>query len=76
LSILKISQVDHSSDNDQQIQQLLDENDKQMNQKDEQHRIVLLENTKRSETQLQQLRHIWDMEKQRLEKKVEDISTA
>jgi hypothetical protein len=54
----------------------LDENDKQMNQKDEQHRIELLESTKRSETQLQQLRHIWDMEKQRLEKKVEDISTA
>jgi len=55
---------------------LLDENEKQMNQKEEQHRIELLENTKRSETQLQQLRHIWDMEKQRLEKKVEDISTA
>jgi len=76
LSILKISQVDHNSDSDQQLQQLLDENDKQMNQKDEKHRIELLENTKRSETQLQQLRHIWDMEKQRLEKKVEDISTA
>jgi len=76
LSILKISHADNNSDNDQQLQQLLDENDKQINQKDEQHRIELLENTKRSETQLQQLRHIWDMEKQRLEKKVEDISTA
>lgn len=76
MNILKISQVDHNSNNDQELQQLLDENDKQMNQKDEQHRIELLENTKRSETQLQQLRHIWDMEKQRLEKKVEDISTS